>query len=371
MKKCGWQIFAPFVAVGFLCLLLCACGGDAPWRFDPGAPDRPVGLVATADNGQVSLSWPAANNAAAYDVYVSTSPGVSASNGTRIATVGGTSYIQTGLTNGTTYYYVITSVNSNSESAASNQVSATPALLGSYVQGDLAGAWSFNILVSGAGAGWMRGTLVVDSAGAVTFSSFLDNVGHVLPPTNLFPALFLNSGGQVRDTNAGVPVFQGVMAASRKMIVGNASPDGVSQLMAILQKQVPGIAFSNAGDLQGFGNTGGGGRRFIYNQISSGFNQEWEFAAGQIGKDQKVQYTTVSAPSNPVKPGDKASILNITADGIVTESPDRRRAATGGRDRQRCHVCRQVGDHRNRYRYKRGKPPVHFANLSADKYRLE
>jgi hypothetical protein len=90
--------------------------------------------------------------------------------------------------------------------------------------------------------------------------------------------------------------------------------------MAILQKQVSGVTFSNAGDLQGFGNAGGGGRRFIYNQISSGSSQEWEFAAGQIGRDQKIQYTTLTAPSNPATPADKASILNITADGIVTES---------------------------------------------------
>ena len=319
MKKCGWRIFLPLIAVGFLCLLLCACGGNAPWRFDPGPPDRPVGLVATADNGQVSLSWPAANNAAAYYVYFSTSPGVVTSIANRIATVNGTSYIQTGLTNGTTYYYVITSVNANSESAASNQVSATPAELGSYVQDDLVGTWNFNILVSGASGGWMRGALVVDATGVVTFSSFLDSAGNIQPPATLFPELHQDSVGQVRDTNVGVPTFQGVMAASRKMIVGTASPDGVSQLIGILQKQVPGVTFSS-GDLQGFGNTGGGGRRFIYNQLSSGFNQEWEFAAGQMGKDQKVQYTTLTAPSNPATPGDKASIMNITTNGIVTES---------------------------------------------------
>ena len=188
------------------------------------------------------------------------------------------------------------------------------------VQGDLEGAWNFNILVSGTGAGWMHGKLAVDNTGAVTFDSFLDSAGNTLPPAYLFPALFLNPTGHVRDANAGNANFKGIMAASRKMIVGNASPDGASQLLAILQKQVPGITFSNSGDIQGFGNTGGGGRRFIYNQISSGSNQEWEFAAGQIGRDQKIEYTTFTAPSNPVKPGAKASILNIDGDGIVTES---------------------------------------------------
>ncbi|MFA7404948.1 MAG: fibronectin type III domain-containing protein [Pelobacteraceae bacterium] len=316
----GWRLFSPLLMVVFLCLLLCACTSDTPWRYDPGAPDRPFGLAATADNGQVSLSWPTAGNAAAYRIYVSTTPDGAAANKTRIATVTGTSYTQTGLTNGTTYYFVITSVNSNSESAESNQVSATPALLGSYVQGDVEGTWNFNALVSGAGAGWMRGTLAVDNAGAVTFSSFLDSSGRVRPPADLFPALFVNSAGQVRDTSAVIPAFQGVMAANRKMIVGNSSPDGTSQSLVILQKQVPGITFSNAGDLQGFGNTGGGGRRFVYHQLSSGFNQEWEAAAGQIGRDLSIKYTSVNAPSNHALPGDKASMVNISTDGIVTES---------------------------------------------------
>ena len=363
--KCGWRIFSSLLTFIFICLQLCACNGDTVWRYDPGAPDRPVGLAATADNGQVSLRWSPAVNAAAYAVYYATSPGVTPSTGNKIATVVGTSYIKTGLTNDTTYYFVVTSVNSSSESAASDQIAATPALSGSYVQGDLEGTWNFNILVSGTGAGWMRGTLTVDSTGAATFSSFLDSAGHLLPPAGLLPALFVNSGGQVRDTTAGIPAFQGVMAANRKMIVGNSSPDGTSQSMAILQKQVPGVTFSNAGDLQGFGNTGGGGRRFIYHQISSGFNQEWEFAAGQIGRDQKIQYTTFTTPSNPAMPGDKASILNITSDGIVTESRTTAVAATGGSDRQGGHVCRQVGDHWNRHGFKRRSTPLYFADLSA------
>jgi hypothetical protein len=35
-------------------------------------------------------------------------------------------YTQSGLYNGTTYYYVVTAVNGNGESVASSEVSATP-----------------------------------------------------------------------------------------------------------------------------------------------------------------------------------------------------------------------------------------------------
>ena len=126
--KCCWRIFSSLLTFFFICMLICACNDDTVWRYDPGAPDRPVGLAATADNGQVSLRWSPAVNAAAYAVYYATSPGVTPSTGTKIATVVGTSYIKTGLTNDTTYYFVVTSVNSNSESAASDQIAATPAL---------------------------------------------------------------------------------------------------------------------------------------------------------------------------------------------------------------------------------------------------
>lgn len=315
-----WRHFLTFFSVVYLCLLLCACSGDTPWRYNPGAPDKPVGLVATAENGQVSLSWPTANNASAYTIYYSTSPGVSRANGNKIATVVSTSYIQSGLTNDTTYYFVITSVNSNSESAESNQVSASPTFSGSFVQKDLEGIWNFNILVSGAGAGWMRGTCVVDNSGIVTFSTFLNSTGETVPPGNLFPSLFINPNGQVHDSAVVSSGFQGIMAVNRKIIVGNSSPGSTTHQLVILQKQVPGVVFTNAGDIQGFGSSGGGGRRFVYNQISSGSSQEWEFASGQMGRDQKLQYSAFSAPSNPVKPVDKASIFNINADGIVSEN---------------------------------------------------
>jgi len=315
-----WRHFLAFFSVVYLCLVLCACSGDTPWRYNPGAPDKPVGLVATAENGQVSLSWPAVNNASAYTIYYSSSPGVSRSNGNKSATVVGTSYIQSGLTNDTTYYFVVTSVNSNSESTESNQVSASPNLSGAFVQRDLEGTWNFNILASGTSAGWMRGKCVVDNLGAVTFSTFLNSAGETVPPANLFPSLFITANGQVREVNESSSSFQGVMAVNRKFIVGNSSPGSTTHQLVILQKQVPGVVFSNAGDIQGFGSSGGGGRRFIYNQISSGSNDEWEYAAGQMGRDQKVQYSSFIAPSNSVKPADKASILTINADGIVTES---------------------------------------------------
>ena len=94
-------------------------------------PSAPQNLVATVGNTQVALTWntPSSNGGATitgYNVYRGT-----ASNGegpTPIATVTGTSYTNTGVTNGQTYYYKVTAINSIGESLPSNEASATPQL---------------------------------------------------------------------------------------------------------------------------------------------------------------------------------------------------------------------------------------------------
>jgi len=86
-------------------------------------PAAPTGLAATPGNAQVALTWNASTGATSYNVKRSTT------NGSGYATVSsptGTSYTNTGLTNGTTYYYVVAATNSAGTSANSAQVSATP-----------------------------------------------------------------------------------------------------------------------------------------------------------------------------------------------------------------------------------------------------
>jgi len=86
----------------------------------------PTGLIATAGNAQVSLSWTASAGTITYNVYRGTTPG--GESATPIATgITGTTYMNTGLSNGTTYYYKIAAVNNIGTSAKSSEASATPA----------------------------------------------------------------------------------------------------------------------------------------------------------------------------------------------------------------------------------------------------
>lgn len=87
-------------------------------------PAVPADVTAAAGAGQVTISWSPALGATSYNLYWSTTTGVTKTSGTKIANVT-SPYVHTGLTNGTAYYYVVTAVNANGESSESTQVNAT------------------------------------------------------------------------------------------------------------------------------------------------------------------------------------------------------------------------------------------------------
>ncbi|MDD2319693.1 MAG: fibronectin type III domain-containing protein [Geobacteraceae bacterium] len=329
--KGTWRLFISFLLIGSLCLSFWGCGGSVA-RYNPGPSGTPTDLVVIeTGDGNVTLGWSEAFNAAAYNVYYSTSPGVTKFTGTKFGTTTATNAIVTGLENDTQYYFVVTAVNSSGESGVSNEVSATPAVPGPIAQTDLTGIWRFNILVSGTTSGWMRGTLTVDDAGAVTINPFSDNAGGTTAPDYLFPTLRVNPTGQVRDAlSVDDTLFKGVLGGfQRKLIVGTLTTEAGSHLFIILQKHDPAVTFSASGDIAGFGKDAGGSRGFSYSQISSGSLEEWEFAVGQIGQKApyEVQYSDFINPSgtqmpgsDPLSPDTKVSSMSISSSGVVTEA---------------------------------------------------
>ena len=89
-------------------------------------PAAPTGVSAVGGTNQVTISWSAMSNATSYNIYWSTTTGVTTTTGTKI-TGASSPYVQTGLTAATMYYYIVTAVNSVGESQPSSQVSAVTA----------------------------------------------------------------------------------------------------------------------------------------------------------------------------------------------------------------------------------------------------
>jgi hypothetical protein len=104
--------------------------GDPAMRLKVPLPTRPAGVVLEGGVGGVTLSWQEAtdcngNPVAGYNIYRSTSPGGSYEK-VNDSPLTGTQYVDTSVGSGSTYYYVVTSVDADGdESVQSQEASAT------------------------------------------------------------------------------------------------------------------------------------------------------------------------------------------------------------------------------------------------------
>jgi autotransporter-associated beta strand protein len=115
----------------------------------------PTSLTATPGNTQVNLTWPAVSGATSYDVQRSTTNGGPYG---AIGTAPGPVYTDHGLTDGTTYYYVVASTDAAGTGADSGQASATPStslplaptdLTASATNGEIALSWTAPVGATG------------------------------------------------------------------------------------------------------------------------------------------------------------------------------------------------------------------------------
>lgn len=134
-------------------------------------PSAPVGLAATAGNGSVALTWGASSGATSYNVYRGAISGGEGSTSYATA-ISGTTYTDTGVTNGTTYYYTVAAVNSAGTSPQSGEVSATPTAGGTSTGGGTTGGGTTGGTSGGGttGGGSTTTATMIDCGGAASGS---------------------------------------------------------------------------------------------------------------------------------------------------------------------------------------------------------
>ena len=123
----------------------------------------PTNLTATATNAQIFLSWPAATGATSYTLKRGTSAGTETT--TVVSGYAGTAYTNTGLANGTTYYYVVTATGAGGTSGNSPEASATPLAIGNGIWiSPASGNW-------GDTNNWSGGSIAAGSGNTADFST--------------------------------------------------------------------------------------------------------------------------------------------------------------------------------------------------------
>jgi len=214
--------------------------GDAAAQTDlsdlfgtPAPPAAPASINTTAGNGQVVLSWTASAGAVSYNVKRSLVSGGPYAVVTSVTT---TNYTDTGLTNGMTYYYVVTASNTSGESSNSPQTSATPNLAPPAAPTNLtanagnqqvglnwtaaSGAVSYN-LKRGTTSNGPYGTV----ASGLSATNYTDNTV-VNGTTYYYVVTAVNGGGESSNSNqaSATPSAAPVFVIEVNSGGGNASP---------------------------------------------------------------------------------------------------------------------------------------------------
>jgi uncharacterized delta-60 repeat protein len=148
-----------------------ACGGGGS-KASLGPPQ-----LVTATSGepnQVTIDWTPAPRATSYNIYWSTTPGVTKTSGSKIP--GATApHIHTGLTEGTRYYYVVTSATAERESAESMEVWGTPSGHGTLDPDFGPGGWIVHDGAAGGGTTDYGYAVAVDSLGRIVVAGSSNN----------------------------------------------------------------------------------------------------------------------------------------------------------------------------------------------------
>lgn len=235
-----WKLGSTAVAAMFLAALMTGCGGGGGGGGAPplpALPSAPAVVSAEAGIGEVTVKWDNVTGATFYNIYHSTSPSVKKATGTKV-TGASSPHSVTGLGIGTTYYFVVTTVDANGESTESVEVSATPVFSAPTdvraFPGDttatvrwaaVAGATSYNVYHSQTpGVTKTTGTKITGAASGVSVTGLANGTPHYFVVTAAANSLESAESLEVSTTpTAGVPALPSPPTGGVNGVAGDAS----------------------------------------------------------------------------------------------------------------------------------------------------
>ena len=224
----------------------CGDGGDGK---TPPPPDAPTGVSAVAGSTEVSIYWDPVPDATSYNLYWSTSSGVTRSSGTQIPDVV-SGYLHTGLVNGTTYYYVVTALEATRESSYSTEISARPDTLGILDDSFGGRGWVVHDSAAGGGGDDFAWAISLDATGrillagwSVSLSGDTDMAIWRYAATGSLDSTFGNGGVVVHDSAAGGGLDdrgQGIaLDATGRILVAGCSTNVAGNLDMVVWRLQP------------------------------------------------------------------------------------------------------------------------------------
>lgn len=267
-------------------------------------PPPPAGIITASGTGQVALNWSSVPGATSYNIYYSTTPGVTKANGIKIANVT-SSYTVPSLTNGIPYYFVVTTLNANGEGAESAETGAVPGMPDAYTLADMTGVWQGSSIES-SGPWWSRRTFMIASDGSFTTANDTASDGAMSPLSGNFS---LSPDGIITSTSLN-PSLRCNMDAGRTVIACTATNIDGKELV-ILTRKTPSYSQS---DLTG---------NWDVNQIGTP-GAHWLQGIGTVNPDGSSNMTY---NSDNKEYGTLPGTITISTNGrisaqLVTTNPD-------------------------------------------------
>lgn len=279
-------------------------GATFYWTPSTGAaPATPTNLTATTASGsQINLSWTASTTSGVtYSVFRSTTSGFAPGSGNQVTSgLTGTTYSNSGLSSGTTYYYVVEALNSNGASGPSNQATAiTTAVIPAAPTGLTATAVSSGQI----NLSWTATT----TPGTITYSVYRSTTSGFTPGSgNLVTSGVTGTTSSNTGLSASTTYYYRVEAvntagSSPASNQASATTGAASTISTTSYYTITNEASGSCVD-----DTGGGTANGTVLQqwaCSVGVNQEWLFTSAGSGYYEVTTYNSSTAAWNVVNQG--------------------------------------------------------------------